>query len=100
MHSFHFRRASDYTGKKVVVVGAGTSGISQPSVLLCRALTTVLSAHDICADCYHHGVGQLFDHSAASRSTKFTAFARHHDVSAQLNICGNGTEWLASPDER
>ncbi|KAF8872790.1 hypothetical protein CPB85DRAFT_1190492, partial [Mucidula mucida] len=38
LHSFEHKRALDYAGKKVVVVGAATS------------------AHDICADCYRHGV--------------------------------------------
>ncbi|KIY68034.1 FAD/NAD(P)-binding domain-containing protein [Cylindrobasidium torrendii FP15055 ss-10] len=38
VHSYKHKRADDYIGKKVVVVGSGTS------------------AHDICSDFYRHGV--------------------------------------------
>ncbi|KAK1217332.1 hypothetical protein PQX77_020013 [Marasmius sp. AFHP31] len=38
LHSFQYKRASDHTGKKVVVIGACTS------------------AHDIASDCYLNGV--------------------------------------------
>ncbi|CAA7270297.1 unnamed protein product [Cyclocybe aegerita] len=37
-HSTHYKRASDHTGKKIVVVGSCTS------------------AHDICVDYYQHGI--------------------------------------------
>ncbi|KXN82267.1 putative indole-3-pyruvate monooxygenase YUCCA8 [Leucoagaricus sp. SymC.cos] len=38
LHSTQHKRASDYVGKRVVVVGSGTS------------------AHDICRDCCNHGI--------------------------------------------
>ena len=47
LHSTQYKSATDHIGKKVVVVGAGTSG------------------HDISADCVEHGVGRIISSSSA-----------------------------------
>jgi hypothetical protein len=61
LHSFNYTKAKDYEGKKVVVVGACTSGAFQ---FVCTgyafyffpALEQILG-HDIAKDLHDHGVG-------------------------------------------
>ena len=57
MHSTQHKKAADHAGKKVVVVGACTSG-----TFLCSSFNwiahSLMLAHDICADYYRNGVGK------------------------------------------
>jgi len=63
LHSGQHKKASDHKGKKVVVVGACTSGLYHDNYLnTISRLTRLVSmelAHDIAADYYDHGVGEL-----------------------------------------
>lgn len=60
-HSSQFGSARDYIGKKVVVVGACTSGalLMSPIALLLSDPYYITPGHDICADFYNHGVGEF-----------------------------------------
>ena len=56
MHSGHYTKGKDYEGKKVVVVGACTSG---KLLSVWRDMFSFLSkmiGHDIAKDLYDHGV--------------------------------------------
>lgn len=60
LHSSQHKKALDHAGKKVVVVGACTSG--RPSCIPLQHFTdnpsrTLILAHDIAVDYYDHGVG-------------------------------------------
>jgi hypothetical protein len=56
MHSFHYTKAKDYEGKKVVVVGACTSG-KPLSICAGCAFHHQVIGHDISKDLADHGVG-------------------------------------------
>lgn len=59
LHSSQYTKAMNHAGKKVVVVGACTSGkyIHKDAVRRIP-LRKTNQGHDICADCYEHGIGQ------------------------------------------
>ena len=61
MHSSQHKKASDHEGKKVVVVGSCTSGFKLVIIIRGSKLIhlSIELAHDIAADYYEHGVGEL-----------------------------------------
>ena len=59
LQSTQYKRAVDHIGKKVVVVGAGTSGMRLFRGNSTYHIQLSCAAHDIAADCYKHGVGAL-----------------------------------------
>ena len=61
MHSTEHHSARDHIGKKVVIIGACTSGRPIETILELFTLTFVLPAHDIAADYVEHGVGEQKD---------------------------------------
>ncbi|KAF7355516.1 hypothetical protein MSAN_01468600 [Mycena sanguinolenta] len=56
LHSSQHKKATDHAGKKVVVIGACTSGIYNHSSRVGILTDDHETAHDICADYYEHGV--------------------------------------------
>ncbi|KAJ6467908.1 hypothetical protein C8R45DRAFT_1171515 [Mycena sanguinolenta] len=54
LHSTEHKRAIDHAGKKVVIVGACTSGAAACPFLFASVL--MIAAHDIAVDYYEHGV--------------------------------------------
>ena len=56
MHSGKFRSAKNYIGKKVVIVGACTSGTIVLEWPFFITLTYLSSGHDIAYDCGAHGL--------------------------------------------
>ncbi|KAG6860938.1 hypothetical protein C0995_005768 [Termitomyces sp. Mi166 len=58
LHSNQYKNAADHIGKKVVVIGASTSGVQALGILEAISdFNILIPAHDICADYYENGVG-------------------------------------------
>ena len=57
MHSGHYTKAKDYEGKKVVVVGACTSGELLSAWRDTFSFLSNMIGHDIARDLCDHGVG-------------------------------------------
>lgn len=57
LHSSQHKRALDHEGKKVVIVGACTSGHFLFPSHLNRWLNRLFLAHDIAVDYQQHGIG-------------------------------------------
>jgi hypothetical protein len=60
LHSSRHNRGLDHKGKKVVVVGACTSGVYPFPTSLSKTCSNRCVAHDIAMDYYEHGVGVSF----------------------------------------
>jgi hypothetical protein len=85
LHFSRYKRASDHKGKKVVVVGACTSGLNKLLYPECGLIFVLHAGHDIAMDCYDHGVG-VFPLPLFHCSSDLMLNDRCDNVPAQLDV--------------